>query len=419
MWPGGFDAMIRAAIKPAVRAGESRLRNLIARGVARRARVETALPWRSYEAADSHVFFGYHDITPFHPIEPRLLAHRTALGASPLRDPAEVGYFDRETGHFTTLGGSDLWCWQMGARLRWLRDGRVAWNALYDARTYGCVIADSESGRVLARLPKALYDVDPSERYGLSVDFSRLQRLRPGYGYVRLPDETALDPCPASTGIDLVSVETGRSERLISLAEIAAIDPRPGMAEATHYLNHLSFAPTGEHFCAFHLWQGPDGRRRLRHLVFDLSGRLAGHVPGQEHVSHFDWIGDGTGLLAFARLPGDEAPRYQFIDTMTGERRPICGAPTEDGHPMLQPGREPAFVSDTYPDRSSYRRLYLCDGATGATHPLAMFHSPAAFRGEARCDLHPRWSPDGRFIAVDSAHDDRRAMIVLDSGEMR
>lgn len=411
--------MIASFAKPVLRAGEARLRNLIVRGVAGRGRVETALPWRSYETTGAHVFFGYHDITPFHPAEPRLLAHRTVLGASPLREPAEVGYFDRETGRFTTLGETDLWCWQMGARLRWLRDGRVAWNALYDTRTHGCMIVDPDNGRVLDRLPNALYDVDPSERYGLSLDFSRLQRLRPGYGYARLPEETATDRCPASNGIDLVSLRTGRSDRLISLAEIAAIEPQPGMAEATHYLNHLSFAPTGGHFCAFHLWQGSDGRRRLRHLVFDLSGRLVGHIPGQEHISHFDWLEDGTGLLAFARLPGDPAPRYQFIDVAKGERMPIGGAPTEDGHPMLRPGREPVFVSDTYPDRSSYRRLYLCDGATGATRSLAAFHSPIAFRGETRCDLHPRWSPDGRFLAVDSAHDDRRAMIVLDPEGMQ
>ena len=411
--------MIASFAKPVLRAGEARLRNLIVRGVAGRGRVETALPWRSYESTGAHVFFGYHDITPFHPDEPRLLAHRTPLGASPLREPAEVGYFDRETRRFTTLGETGLWCWQMGARLRWLRDGRVAWNALYDTRTYGCMIADSDNARVLERLPSALYDVDPSERYGLSLDFSRLQRLRPGYGYARLPEEAMPDPCPASSGIDLVPLRTGRPERLISLAEVAAIEPRPSMSEATHYLNHLSFAPTGEHFCAFHLWQGSDGRRRLRHLVFDLSGRLIGHVPGQEHISHFDWLEDGTGLLAFARLPGDPAPRYQFIDVVKGERTPIAGAPTEDGHPMLRPGREPVFVSDTYPDRSSYRRLYLCDGATGATRSLAAFHSPVAFQGETRCDLHPRWSPDGRFIAVDSAHDDRRGIVVLDAGGIR
>jgi len=403
-------------VRQALRAGEAHLRNLVVRTIGDR--VESTLPWRNYGAVDAHVFFGYHDITPFHATDARLLAHRALLSASPEHESVEVGYFDQKTGRFTALGKTDLWCWQMGARLRWMQDGRAAWNALYDGRTYGCVIADTVSSRILGRLSSALYDVDPSERYGLSIDFSRLQRLRPGYGYARLPEETPLDPCPVSDGIDLVLIETDRSERLISLAEIAAIDPQPSMAEATHYLNHLSFAPTGERFCVFHLWQGSDGWRRLRHLVFDLSGRLIGHIPGQEHISHFDWMEDGTGLLAFARLPGDAAPRYQFIDVTTGARTPICGSvPAEDGHPMFRPGDAMTFISDTYPDRNSFRRLYLCDAATGAMRPLAMFHSPIMLQGETRCDLHPRWSSDGRFIAVDSAHNDRREIVVLDLGE--
>ena len=117
-------------VRQALRAGEARLRNLVTRSIVGRRCVESALPWRNYETVDSHVFFGYHDITPFHATDARLLAHRALLGASPEREPAEVGYFDQKTGRFTTLGKTDLWCWQMGARLRWMQDGRAAWNAL-------------------------------------------------------------------------------------------------------------------------------------------------------------------------------------------------------------------------------------------------------------------------------------------------
>ena len=404
--------------RSALRTQEATLRNRLVRHVGGRRLVETALPWRAYGDEGAHVFFGYHDITPFHARASRLLAHRVPLGASPLRDAAEVGVFERETGRFTALGRTDLWCWQMGARLRWLPNGQIAWNALADERTCGCAIADADSGRIVENLRVPLYDIDPYGRYGLSLDFSRLHRLRPGYGYARLPEATPTEACPSASGIELVSLADGRHELLLSVAEIAAIDPHPGMAGATHYLNHLTFAPNGERFCVFHIWQGSDERRRLRHLVFDLDGRLIARIPGQEHVSHYDWLGDGTGLLVFARLPGDPAPRYQVVDIATGERTPVGdGTLAEDGHPMYRPGHEPTFVSDTYPDRNAYRRLYLCDSATGATRGLATFHSPTALQGETRCDLHPRWSRDGRFIAVDSAHTGRRAIIVIDLGE--
>ena len=34
--------------------------------------------------------------------------------------------------------------------------------------------------------------------------------------------------------------------------------------------------------------------------------------------------------------------------------------------------------------------------------------------GDVRCDLHPRWSPDGKIVTVDSIHDGRRAIYQLD-----
>jgi hypothetical protein len=43
------------------------------------------------------------------------------------------------------------------------------------------------------------------------------------------------------------------------------------------------------------------------------------------------------------------------------------------------------------------------------------FFSPPEYRGESRCDLHPRYRPDGRSIVVDSVHGgDGRQMYLID-----
>ncbi|WP_349371503.1 hypothetical protein [Salinarimonas sp.] len=410
--------LVPTSWRPGVARLEATVRNVAVRRIAGRGVVDTALPWRAYGAPNAHVFFGYHDITPFDEAGAHLLAHRVAIGADPARDPVDLVVLDRETGEMRTLGRSDLWSWQMGARLRWLPGGRIAWNALAEPGVYGATIVEAQSGRELARLATPLYDVAPSGETGLSLDFARLQRLRPGYGYARAPDETAADPCPARAGIDRVRLSDGARERIVALPEIAALDPHPTMRGATHYLNHLSFAPDGRRFCLLHLWLAADGRRRVRLVVLDLDGTVLFHVPGQEHVSHFDWTPDGSALLVFGRLPGDDRPRYQIVDIASGRRTPVPGAPAEDGHPMFKPGDMrtgsdlPAFVCDTYPDRSSYRALFLCESGR-APQRLARFSSPPRLGGERRCDLHPRWSPDGAAIAVDSAHDGRRALVVV------
>ena len=51
--------------------------------------------------------------------------------------------------------------------------------------------------------------------------------------------------------------------------------------------------------------------------------------------------------------------------------------------------------------------------------PLGRFHTPAEYKGEWRCDLHPRLSPDGRRVVVDSVHaGDGRQMYLLDIGHV-
>jgi Tol biopolymer transport system component len=46
---------------------------------------------------------------------------------------------------------------------------------------------------------------------------------------------------------------------------------------------------------------------------------------------------------------------------------------------------------------------------------LGRFHSPAEYAGEWRSDLHPRSSPDGTKICIDSPHEGRRQMYLVDS----
>ena len=44
---------------------------------------------------------------------------------------------------------------------------------------------------------------------------------------------------------------------------------------------------------------------------------------------------------------------------------------------------------------------------------------PLDYTGEWRCDLHPRHSPDGRIIVIDSAHGgDGRQMTLIDISEV-
>jgi len=44
---------------------------------------------------------------------------------------------------------------------------------------------------------------------------------------------------------------------------------------------------------------------------------------------------------------------------------------------------------------------------------LGRFFAPWRFDGENRCDLHPRWSPDGNCVSIDSSHEGVRMSYII------
>jgi len=51
--------------------------------------------------------------------------------------------------------------------------------------------------------------------------------------------------------------------------------------------------------------------------------------------------------------------------------------------------------------------------ATSQIAEVARFHQPPNYKGEWRCDLHPRWSRDNRHICIDSTHDGTRQVYMV------
>ena len=77
------------------------------------------------------------------------------------------------------------------------------------------------------------------------------------------------------------------------------------------------------------------------------------------------------------------------------------------------------LLSDTYPDASTNERiLFIYDTQQNIRHDIGSFYADPNLKKENRCDLHPRWSRDGKSVCIDSVHEKERQMYVIDVSQI-
>jgi hypothetical protein len=237
--------------------------------------------------------------------------------------------------------------------------------------------------------------------------------LRAEYGYATIAQNFAPDQALERDGIWEVDLMSGRHRLMLSIAQLKETCPRAEMQHSEHKVNHITYSPGGSRFAFLHRWLGPQGKfSRLYVGGSDESEpRL---VLDHRMISHYTWMDDAT-LLTWARAP-EGGDRYYLVNLLTGERQVVGKDSLDvhgDGHPSFSPDRR-WIVTDSYPDRARRRHLLLYEMTSGVVIQLGMFFAPWTFDGARRCDLHPRWSPDGTAICIDSAHTNTRMMYLID-----
>lgn len=371
-------------------------------------------PVRTITSGPKHHWFGYYDKLQFDAGNRFVLANQVAFEhRTPTADDTiRVGMIDLEDDdRWTELGSSSAWCWQQGCMLQWRPGARreVLWNDRADGRLV-CRLLDVET-REQRVLEHPVYTVSPDGRFALSLDFARLQVMRPGYGYVGVEHTHVDELAPSDGGIVRVDLEAGTSETILSLRDIAAI-PHEGsrLQDVWHYFNHLLVNPDGTRFIALHRWRKRDpetGRPRggfsTRMITANVDGSDVFVLNPEGLVSHFIWR-DPEHVCMWTRPRGKAAGFYVYRDRTREVEAVGEGVMTRDGHNTYLPGSTDWILCDTYPDAKRLQRPFLFHVPTGERHELGAFELPAAYRGEWRCDLHPRTSNDGRFVCIDSPH---------------
>jgi len=377
---------------------------------------ENLPPVRVVTRGPKHHWFGYYDKLEFDPTSRYLLGMAVGFEHRSPRpdDVIQIGMIDLQDGdRWTPLGESRAWGWQQGCMLQWLpgSDRLVCWNDR-EKDAFVCRVLDVRTKEVRT-LSSAIYALAPDGKAAVTCDYRRLNDVRPGYGYAGLPDPNKDDKAPANSGIWRVDLGTGKGDLVLSLADVVKFGELPDDAKgAKHWFNHLLYAPDGKRFVFLHRWR-PEGQTgfRTRMLTATPDGKDLAVVDPSGFTSHFIWR-DATTLLAWTR-PFGRKDGFYLIEDRTAKVEPIGeGVMTVNGHCTYLPGNQ-WILNDTYPDRLRLQHPYLYHVATGKKVPLGHFLSPAEYAGEWRCDTHPRFSPCGKLVAIDSPVKDQGRQIHL------
>jgi hypothetical protein len=383
------------------------------------------VPAEVLTSGPGHHWFGYYDKLQFNPSGRFVLTARVDFeGRSPRPDDTiRVGMIDLDKDNrWTELGTSVAWGWQQGCMLQFIpgSPSKVIWNDRKEDK-FICHIRDILTGEQTT-LPFPVYTLSPDGRTALSVDFERINDLRPGYGYAGLTDPNREVLAPENAGIYLCDLETGEKELIISIADMNRMPLKESDDPAfkdfytqKNWFNHLLFNTDGSRFVFLHRWtstnKGKVGGFGTLMYSSDVEGKDIRIVDGSGYTSHFIWR-DPNHLAMWTKHKGQDG-FFLFRDDGSDDALRIGeGIMTRNGHNTYLPGNE-WILNDTYPDEERMQHVYLFHVPTGRRIPIGDFYLPPDYKGEWRCDTHPRFSPDGTKVVIDCPLGDQGRQLVL------
>ena len=362
---------------------------------------------------DGHeYFFGYYDKSPEDATGRYVLclqAENTWRDVAP-STPAKILLIDTEKeendpARVRTLATSHTWNVQQGCMMQWLGpdfDHEIIYNDFREGK-FCSVVLDVFNGAERV-LDAPVYSVSADGTFALTLDFARLHRLRPGYGYSNIPEITVSQKIPDTDAIWKLDIASNTVTPVLTYTAFSSFEHRLEMKNAEHKVNHIMINPSGDRFMVLHRWF--DGQRKYTRLVTaNIDGSEMYNLSDDDMVSHCYWKNDEE-VIAFENKKGQGAGYYLMQDK-TQEFTRLWPEITADGHPSYNPDNN-LVVTDTYPNKARVATLRVMYGTQ--INDIGRVFAPFKYDNETRCDLHPRWSRDGKMVYFDSVFEGHRGL---------
>ena len=305
------------------------------------------------------------------------------------------------------IGDTEAFNFQQGSMESWMDENHIIYN-FFDGKQYRSKIVTlrTKEERILCA---PIYSLAKNNEFALTLNFSRLAKLRKDYGYFNLPyDELRGDDLD---GIYYLDINKNEVSLYLSLDEIKAFMPKDIMVSATHKVNHIDISPDSKKAIFLHRYFY-EGKKYTRLLMVNIETKELTLLADNEMVSHMCWVNNDL-LFGYLRRK-DNKDGYAFIDLKTLEEKPFDHPYLlDDGHPTAYSDRY--IVTDRYPDYTCKSKLFLIDTLKNDVTLIGQFYSGKKYQDDKRCDLHPRFDHEGKSLTIDTvAYEDRKKVLHID-----
>lgn len=379
-----------------------------------------------------HLLANYFGINAWSSDFRHLLALETDIQSGlPDGRPCTVGLVDLKDGNrFIPVMETRAWNFQEAAMAHWLpgeKDSFVV-NDLRDGR-FVAVVKNWRTGAERI-VPSPVSAVSEDGSFALSINYARLYLTRPDYGYAGEGQDARRGVAfPEDDGLWRVNLATGDAWLIVPCAALRGLVPDvppEGMAYVCHTV--ISKDAKRVFFLLRSVDRPMDGVKTFQGVNWQTTAftcnadgsEIRRCFPDGWGASHFNWkpaLSDREArtMVVTCNWRNEVYTHVEFTVDEEEKVHRIAGPEMDfDGHCIYSPDGE--FVcGDGYWDSDFMRHWKIVRLADGDVRDIGSFFVPERYRETySRCDLHPRWRPDGRAIAFNSVHGGSRQIHVAD-----
>lgn len=361
---------------------------------------------------DYEYFYGYYDKSPWSKDEEYMICMRakcTYKDVAP-KEKAEIILIKTLNNSIKKIAETSTWNVQQGCMLQWLGpefNEKIIYNDFRDNH-YCSIILNVFSGEEKV-IDYPIYDVSKSGDFALTLDFSRLHRLRPGYGYNNLKDEYAEIKIPNSPCVWKINLNKNQKEPLLKYTDFYTFEQRKEMMGAEHKINHIMISPDEKRFMVLHRWYHGD-RKYTRLVTLNIDGTDMYNLSDDDMVSHCFWKNEKQ-IIAFENKK-ESGSGYYLMNDKSKNYIHLWSDINNDGHPSYSPNGI-LIVIDSYPNGKRQSTIKIMQEER-AISTIAKVFSPFKYDNDVRCDLHPRWDRKNEKICFDGVFDGKRGLYMVE-----